>query len=90
MPAARFWMLHRNIDRVAAEESIRMLTMGASAQSGEGFKASMDDLRDQMGDVVIYKEGAVVRSSAPESQLDRGGLATLKMMSGQKIGDRVT
>ena len=76
LPIARFWLLHRNTDRLAAEESIRTAQIGASMQSGEGFGQYMTVLRDQMGEVVKIDRAA----EAMVSELDRAGLAALKAM----------
>lgn len=95
MPASRFWAMHKNIDRVAAEESVRDLNIAASSQSGEGFKEMITSLREQMGDVAKFKtefstsEGDKISHPRQTEQLDRSGLAMLKMMSGQKVGEQI-
>lgn len=90
MPVTRFWMMQRNIDRIAAEESIKSLTVSASSQSGEGYKKGMEDLRKQLGDIVVYRHAQV--SAGPqenEEGPDRAGIAMLKAMSMQRIGESV-
>lgn len=74
MPVTRFWLLHRSVDRIAAEESIRSAMIGASVQSGDGLSALLTDLRKQMGTVVDMDQVAV----AMEAKLDKQGFAALK------------
>lgn len=92
MPAIRFWLMNRNIDRVAGEESIRLLDIGTGTQSAEGYKALEKMYREHMGNVVHYKGGPPIvfdPDSVEIEQPDRAGLAILRMMQNQKIGDRV-
>lgn len=92
MPAMRFWLLHRNIDRIAAEEHLRLLDVGIGSQSGEGFKETNKNLRAQMGDVVKYKGALVIGPDEVRlevEQPDRAGLAMLKLTQHKKVGDRI-
>lgn len=89
MPVTRFWMMQRNIDRITAEESIKSLTVSASSQSGEGFKKGMEDLREQLGDIVVYRHAETVTGSRQDDEFDRAGLAMLRAMSTQRIGQSV-
>lgn len=77
MPIRRFWLLHKNVDRLAAEESIRTATIGASVQSGEGMQTLMAGLKTQMGKVAVIDEAARANSE----QLDRTGLHALKAIN---------
>ncbi len=83
MPVRRFWLLHKNVDRIAAEEDIRVAAIAASVQSGESFNELMNGLRKQMGEVVIIDR----ISQAMTEKLDRVGLAMLKGM--KKVGESV-
>jgi hypothetical protein len=57
LPVETFWMLNKNIDRIAAENDMRAAQIGIQVQSGEGFKDLMDNLRKQLGVVFTYDEG---------------------------------
>lgn len=74
MPMRTFWMMHRNIDRLMAESDLRMLSVIAYGQSGEGIEQFSQDMRRQMGRVVEFDE--VKRALSEE--LDSEGLSTLK------------
>ncbi len=74
MPLKRFWFLSRSVDRIAAEQDLRLLSIGASVQSGESYKDMVTGLHKQMGKVVIMDE--VER--AQTEVLDRSGLSSLK------------
>ena len=92
MPAMRFWLMNRNIDRIAAEESIRQLDIGTGVQSEAGYKSLEKMYREHMGNVVHYVGGSQVvfdPNSDEIEQPDRAGLAILRMMQNQRIGDRV-
>lgn len=52
LPAKTFWMLHKNIDRISAEEDIRDLQVAAHSHSGESIKEMLESLQAQMGDVI--------------------------------------
>jgi len=84
MPARRFWLLHRSIDRIAAEETVRSAQVAAAAQNGESFTQFVADLRTQMGDVVKIDRAA----KAMTAELDRQGLATLKAL--KPVGSSVS
>lgn len=91
MPAMRFWLMNRNIDRIAGEESIRLLDIGIGAQSGDGYKTMTKMYREHMGNVVQYSGGPPIIFDPNDGieEPDRGGLAALRMMQNQKIGDRI-
>jgi hypothetical protein len=88
MPIRRFWLLHKSIDRVAAENDIRGLKNLASAHGGEGFKEHLESLQRQLGEVVyitpdpeeITTEGVIDFSSLPNSRRDQAGFNALKAM----------
>lgn len=84
LPLKTFWMLHKNIDRQEAERDLRTAQIAAQTQSAEGFKDLMQDLRAQMGQVVVFEADA-----QPEDQIDREGISRLRMLSTQRLGSRV-
>jgi hypothetical protein len=69
--------MHRNIDRITAEESIKTAMIGASVQSGEGLSLLMSDLRKQMGTVAEID----VAAEKLTEQLDKVGLQSLKSLA---------
>lgn len=76
MPIRRFWLLHRSIDRLQAEQDLRLLAISVGAQSAEGYKSTSERLRAEQGKVVVYDE--VQRAfSKPR---DVAGLMALKSM----------
>jgi hypothetical protein len=58
LPIKTFWMLHKNVDRIAAEQDMRAASIAIQSQSSEGIRAMMSDLRKQMG-IVFVTEQAV-------------------------------
>ncbi len=52
-------MLHKNIDRIAAEEDIRELQVAAHSHSGESIKAMLESLTAQMGTVFEIETSTV-------------------------------
>jgi hypothetical protein len=52
MPIRRFWLLHKCVDRLAAEADMRALHNAACAQGGEAFKEHSDRLQRRVGEVV--------------------------------------
>jgi hypothetical protein len=76
MPVKTFWMMHKNIDRLMAEADLRMLSVIAYGQSGEGVETFSKDMRKQMGQVAIIDEAKV----AMTEDVDSEGLESLKAM----------
>lgn len=76
MPIKTFWMMHKNIDRLMAEADLRMLSVFAYGQSGEGIETFSENMRKQMGQVAIIDEVKVAMSENVDSE----GLETLKSM----------
>lgn len=74
MPIQTFWMMHKNIDRVMAEADLRLLSVYAYAQSGEGIEKFSEDMRQQMGQVV---EMDAVKTAFSE-RCDKEGLEGLR------------
>lgn len=46
-------MLSRNVPRIAAENSLRMMNAFAAAQSAEGYKRAAEGLQQEAGEVVL-------------------------------------
>ena len=74
MPIKTFWMMHKNIDRLMAEADLRMLSVVAYGQSGEGIEKFSEDMRKQMGQVAVIDE----IQAAFKEEIDSEGLASLK------------
>lgn len=77
----RFWLLHRNVDRLAAEEDIRHLRVQASVGTGEGVKSTFTDLSAQMGKIAVYDEGRAAIARA-QRECDLSGLAGIRDLGG--------
>ena len=73
MPLKLFWMMHKSIDRLTAEEDMRLAMTLISSESGEGFSSLMDNLRKQMGKVVVIDE---VKTAFLEKH-DRAGMLSI-------------
>ena len=82
LPIKHFWLLSRNIDRLAAEEDQRQLMVLVAAQSEKGHDAFVENARKVMGKVVVYDEDALVKEqiAQAEAERDREGLMALKGM----------
>lgn len=72
-------MLSKNIDRIAAEEDIRMVMALCAATSEKGFDKFLEDRRRVMGKVAVFDE-AKIRIIEAEQERDREGLMALKKM----------
>lgn len=79
LPAMTFWMLHRNIDRISAEESIRDLDVSVHSHTGEAIKEKMADLVKQLGTVIEVEQRVIA------AKFDRQGLRDIAA-----IGDLTT
>jgi hypothetical protein len=77
MPAVRFWMLNKSIDRLASEEDFRKALVGAAFQDGEHLTTFLERMREQMGTIVVMDEAEVAR----DMKIDREGMARLKDMA---------
>jgi hypothetical protein len=79
MPLRRFWLLNKNIDRLRAEEDLRMLSVALHAASGESAGDLSEKLMKQMGTVVEFDEAKRALTQA-NAERDRDGLMALKHM----------
>ena len=80
MPIRRFWLLHKNVARIAAEEQMQSLTTASAASSSD---ESVKEYRDQL----VIAMGEV--STVVDNDRDESGVEMLKMMSGQKLGSKI-
>lgn len=79
----RFWLLHRNIDRLAAENDIRHLRIAAGSQSGEGATETYASLKKEMGEIAVFDEGRRAMSEAMSGAvLDSEGLREIAGLGG--------
>jgi hypothetical protein len=69
MPIKRFWLMHKNIDRIEAQRDLRALTIANVGQSEEDSRDHRKHLLDTVGTLVI---------GAPER--DQEGFEELKSM----------
>jgi hypothetical protein len=76
MPLRTFWMMNKNIDRIMAEADMRMLSVVAYAQSGDGIEDFTKKLRDQVGKIVEIDAAKMAMSET----YDREGLLALKAL----------
>jgi hypothetical protein len=74
LPAKVFWLLNKNIDRMAAESDLRLIQIGFATQSGEAAEKHIAELQKQYGRVVEIDEVA----AAMNAPRDRDGLLALK------------
>lgn len=85
LPLRAFWMLHRNVNRIAAEKDQRNIAVvGHSMAGGDGLDKLVDHLRDEIG-TVFEMEASVTPSGEPANpvlnmEFDAEGLAALKGM----------
>ncbi|MBO6507510.1 MAG: hypothetical protein JJ979_03325 [Roseibium sp.] len=69
-------MMHRNVDRLRAEEDYRLATVGIYTASGEHIQELLGDLRKQMGTVIVLDEGRAAMERAKEER-DVDGLKSI-------------
>ena len=78
MPIRCFWELSRNINRISAQQDMRLLTIVNLAMSKDGAQKYRDKLELELGDVITYKRDP---KASMNEKLDRKGLAKLKTMN---------
>ena len=83
MPLKLFWMMHKNVDRLTAEDDMRLASALISSQSGEGFSELMNNLRKQMGKVVVIDE---VKTAFLKKHDRAGMLAIAALGNGACLG----
>lgn len=80
LPVKTFWLLHKNIDRINAEQDIRTATILCNVQSSEGVQDLFKSLNKQLGKVVVFNEEKLALHEANQER-DRIGLMELKSIS---------
>lgn len=75
----RFWLLHRNVDRLDAERDFRNLRVAIGSASGEGANATFALLKKELGNIAEFDHGrrTMAESIAP---LDSAGLSEIAQM----------
>ena len=77
LPIKSFWMLHKSVDRLMAEDEMRQATVIAhSMAGGDGFTELLEGLRKAVGVIVEFEDGDP--GPPPVEPLDREGLLSLK------------
>jgi hypothetical protein len=74
LPMKTFWMMSKNIDRFNAEEDLRRITVAVYSQSGDELVKFVQDLRKQVGEVIVLDQVAQMLNAKP----DKEGLSELK------------
>lgn len=74
LPIPVFWELSRNIDRIKAEDDLRMLRVLNNVVGGDPQKLA-DDLTNERGEIASTND--------PATELDRTGMNRLKAMIGR-------
>jgi len=76
----RFLFLNKQIDRLQAEEDLRLVQLFSAAGSQEGYTALTERLQRQMGNVAVYEQTITVLNMDDNSldpEFDREGLHAL-------------
>ena len=73
-PISMFWALSKYIDRLRAEEDLRVISTHSAILSEESYTTKVDQLTKQAGEVAIFDKAETAMSET----LDREGLAALK------------
>jgi hypothetical protein len=77
-PVVTFWMLHKNIDRLNAEDGFRTADIAIRSQSSEGVTALFADLKTQMKSPIVFEfDRAAMEQEREEEDVDREGLHSL-------------
>jgi len=86
LPLRTFWMMHRNIDRMAAEQDRRNISVfGHSFSGGEGLERLVEHLDREIGSVVETddrKPDGQERHPVLDMEFDAEGLNALKGLGG--------
>lgn len=81
MPVRLFWFYNRQVDRVRAEEDLRLLRILASAQGGEAFTKEADRLNKELGTVRVFapiERTIIVDGQERDPNFDKAGLDALR------------
>lgn len=86
LPIATFWMLHRNVNRIAAEKDQRNIAVfGHSFAGGDGLDDLVGHLKEEMGTAFEMEQCAEKPQMAHpvlDMEFDAEGLASLKGLGG--------
>lgn len=75
LPVKTFWLMHKNVDRLMAEDTLRQVSALAYSQSGDGFDKFVSSLRKQMGTIAEFDEA---RLAIEEAVFEAEAYAELK------------
>jgi hypothetical protein len=53
MPIKRFWFYNKQVERMAAEEDLRMIELLAAVTSSEAYGKKLEDLRNIKGEIYV-------------------------------------
>lgn len=85
LPLPTFWMLHRNVNRIAAEKDQRSVAVvGHAFAGGDGLSEFVDHLREEMGSAFVedasQPDSSKTGNPVLDMEFDAEGLAALKGM----------
>ncbi len=82
MPVRLFWFYSRQVDRIRAEEDLRLLRVLAAAQSGEAMTKEAERLNQELGTVRVFapvERTIVVDGQERDPNFDKAALDALRM-----------
>lgn len=89
-PLKRFWFLLAQIDRIKAEDDLRMVHVIASANTAEAYDAASQHFSKQLGEVFVFEKVIAPKIDAVtglDPEFDRAGLHALKAtLQAEKMG----
>lgn len=85
----RFWFLVNQVDRLRAESDIRMLQLLGSVTSEETFNQATKNLRDELGQIYVWKETESVEfridpNTGRDPEFDRSGFDSLRALTSMR------
>jgi hypothetical protein len=88
MPVKRFWFYTKQVDRLAADEDLRMLSLLGAVTSSEGYKQRFDYLTKAVGEISVLmpedpvfnldEDGQPVDTSEMDPEFDRAAFHAFK------------
>lgn len=90
MPVKRFWFYNRQVDRLAAEEDLRMINLLVAVTSSEAYGKAVEGLRKSMGEIYVampVHHTMTVNGDDGEMdpEFDRSALLALKRHCTRKV-----
>jgi Asp/Glu/hydantoin racemase len=82
LPISVFWNISSHIERIRAEEDLRQFRAMANSNGGDGVSEYLDDLNEKVGKVFVFDPTVAAK-------VDEEGLADLRNMAQQKLGEEV-